>query len=102
MSKRQIALLVTIVALLHGGLLLYFAKGRALPFKQAVARPEFVAKEARWVDEQTGEKLVYREFQVSTRLSEPSKPAKPAKPATTAGDTSLPDTPAFNLIEPGR
>jgi len=97
MSRRQIALLVLFVALLHGGVLLFFAKSRSLPSKQAVPRPEFVAKEARWVDEKTGEKLVYREFRVSTRLSEPEKPGRPVGRTGEAAlpEVSLPRAPAL-------
>jgi len=96
MSRRQIALLVLFVALLHGGVLLFFAKSRSLPSKPAVPRPDFIAREARWVDEETGEKLVYREFRVSTRLSEPEKPARPLEISAQA---PLPDPPSLTPIE---
>lgn len=80
MNRRQVILLVTIVGLLHAGLLwgLLGTKrqtNRVVP--QPKARPNFFARESKWLDEDTGAVIVYREFRVSTRLAETGQENKP-------------------------
>lgn len=70
MSWRQVTLLVFVVILLHGAAFWALSGSRVLPPKPYIAPPSFIAKEARWVDEKTGEKMIYREFRVSTKLAE--------------------------------
>lgn len=96
MSKRQIALLVMIVVLLHGGIFLFFAKSRSLPNVKtcAVDLPNFVGKERAWQDKETGEHFVYREFRVSTKLAFPDVLMEQKSPE--AGES----LPVFNVKLP--
>ena len=56
MNRKQIALIVIGVILLHAGLFWAFSNTKPLPKKPYIPPPNFSAKEASWVDEETGEK----------------------------------------------
>ncbi len=71
MTRRQWIWVVLGVVAAHLGLFWLVADTSALPKVTPIPRPTFVAKEAKWTDEVTGEKMVYREFSVSTRLAMP-------------------------------
>lgn len=71
MNRKQIALIVIAVILLHAGLFWAVSNTKPLPKKPYIPPPNFSAKEATWVDEKTGEKITYREFKVSTKLALP-------------------------------
>jgi hypothetical protein len=65
------------VIALHAAGLWAFAKLRPLPVREHVPPPNFTFAEARTTDPETGEKLVVREFTVSTRLDEEAREAAP-------------------------
>lgn len=70
MSRRSVILLGLAVLLAHGLVFAWLANRRVLPQRTHVPRPNFIAKEGRFQDAETGEVRVYREFTVSTRLRE--------------------------------
>jgi len=69
MNLRQIALILTVVALAHAGAFYLVSGWNALPKTPWIPAPNFFAKEMSWLDKATGEMLTYREFQVSTKLA---------------------------------
>lgn len=77
MKKRHIAWLVLGVVLAHLALFWYVAGWDALPKMPFVPPPTFIAREASWTDEATGELVTYREYQVSTRLAELEAKGRP-------------------------
>lgn len=70
MNRRQIALVMSVVILAHLGLFYFISHTSALPKTPFIPLPNFIAREASWVDEKTGETVTYREYQVSTKLAE--------------------------------
>ena len=96
MNRRQVTLLVFVVILVHAAL--FWALSGIHPVSQKpyvppIAPPNFAAKEAKWIDETTGEAMVYREFRVSTRLSETEAPT----PHQAPGDTPPSSAPLPSL-----
>lgn len=80
-SRRLIFWIVSGVAAFHIALFCLLADKNPLPKREYIPPPSFIVKEAPYTDAQTGEKLVYREFIVSTKLAEPqATPAEPANP----------------------
>ncbi len=81
MNRRQVILLVFIVALLHGAVLwgLLSVRKPAPRRMEPPARPNFFARESKWLDESSGEIIVYREFQVSSRLTETEEKPRPVE-----------------------
>ncbi|HWL53008.1 MAG TPA: hypothetical protein VNQ90_11270 [Chthoniobacteraceae bacterium] len=71
MTRRQWFWIVLGVVAAHAGLFWLVAGTNSLPKVTPIPRPTFVAKEAKWTDEVTGDPMVYREFTVSTRLALP-------------------------------
>ena len=71
MKKSHIWLIATAVIGAHALLFWLVADTNPLPKIPYVAPPNFVAKEATWTDQETGEKMVCREFKVSTKLAMP-------------------------------
>jgi len=82
MNRRQVILLVFLVALVHGALLWGLLGARKPVVRvsgEPPSRPNFFARESKWLDESAGEVVVYREFQVSTRLAETGEKPKPVE-----------------------
>jgi hypothetical protein len=73
MNRRQIALIALVVILVHAALFWLLSGTKPLPKKviAEIPRPNFFAREARWQDQETGERYVIREFEVSTKLALP-------------------------------
>jgi len=71
MNRRQLFTVVLGVIVLHAALFWLIADTNPLPKVTPIPRPQFIAREASFVDEKTGEKMIYREFQVSTKLAFP-------------------------------
>jgi len=69
MNSRWVTWLIAGVVLAHLGAFYLVSGWNALPKAAFVPPPTFIAKEATWIDQATGETLTYREFQVSTRLA---------------------------------
>lgn len=79
--NRLLVWIVGLVALLHLGLFCLVADKKPLPKREYIAPPNFIVKEAPFTDAQSGEKLVYREFTVSTKLERPGGGPKPGEQA---------------------
>jgi hypothetical protein len=71
MNRRKLILLVTGVILAHGVFFFLIAGTHPLPKMSGVPRPNFVAKEATWLDKESGEQITYHEYRVSTKLALP-------------------------------
>jgi hypothetical protein len=83
-SRRTILWIVASAIVLHLGLFLIFARMPALPKVKYIPPPNFGYKEETYDDPKTGERTIYREIRVSTKLADPEKLPPPAPaPATT-------------------
>lgn len=71
MKKWQIALIALAVIAAHAGLFWLVSGKSALPDTPYIPPPNFVAKQAKFIDKATGEKMVYHEYSVSTKLAYP-------------------------------
>lgn len=72
MNRRQLFLLITGVVLIHAAGFWLISGTKPIPEKRFVPPPQkFVAREASWVDEHTGERMTVREYNVSTKLALP-------------------------------
>jgi hypothetical protein len=71
MKSWHIALIAVAVIAAHGLLFWMISGASALPKANYIPPPNFVAKEAKFVDKATGEKMVYHEYHVSTKLALP-------------------------------
>lgn len=71
MNRRQIILLASGVILVHLAVFWMISGAHTLPDKPYIPPPNFVAKEASWLDEKTGEQITYHEYRVSTKLALP-------------------------------
>jgi|GEM_PF-1312310 len=101
MNRRQVILLILAVIAGHAALFWLLSGTRPLPKVAPIPRPNFFAREAHWTDEQTGEQYVYREFQVSTRLSMPDAlmERRGSSGEPVSGEVSKGDVPA-NFVTP--
>lgn len=70
MSRRTRWVLGAIVALAHGLVLLLVARERVLPSRPYVPPPNFGYVEGEVVDEETGTRVVIKQFTVSTKLAD--------------------------------
>ena len=71
MNRKQLALILTGVVIVHGVLFWIISGTNPLPKVPFIAPPNFFARQASWVDEKTGEQVTYHEYQVSTKLAMP-------------------------------
>ena len=79
MSRRTILWIVLAVVAVHLGLFYLFGKMRALPKVKHIPPPNFGYKEEVYENPKTGERTIYREIRVSTKLADPAKlPPPPA------------------------
>ena len=77
------SLLVCIVAgvfTAHIGMVMLLSHLRPRPVSAPRPKENFSMKAASFVDSQTGEKMIYQEFTVSTRLATPKNAPPPARP----------------------
>jgi hypothetical protein len=77
--RKSILWIGLAVALLHLVGFWAFSGFRPLPKRPHVPPPNFVMAEARGTDPVTGEKVIYREYTISTRLEEQAKKSKGAE-----------------------
>jgi len=71
MNRRQVTSLVLGVVVAHFLLFWWISGTNPLPKTPFIPPPTFIAKEASWVDKDTGEHVTYHEYQVSTKLAMP-------------------------------
>ena len=73
MNRRQLTFLATGVVIVHLVVFWLISGTNPLPKVPFIAPPNFVAKEASWIDEKTGEHITYHEYQVRTKLAMPDQ-----------------------------
>lgn len=71
MNRSTLFIVAVAVLAFHGLAFWAFRNMKPLPQRGYIPPPNFIAKEAEIVDPETGEKTIYREFTVSTKLAEP-------------------------------
>lgn len=72
MKRRTIFLIGGGVLAAHVAFFWWIASAKVLPPTVYIPPPNFMERSAEMTDAKTGEKTIYREFTVSTRLSEAS------------------------------
>ena len=77
MKRRTVYTIILGVIVLHAGLFLLFGQMRALPKTRYVPKPNFGYKEEYHEDPKTGERTVYRQIRVSTKLTDRDKLKEP-------------------------
>ena len=70
-DRRTTLWIVLAIVALHAGAFLVFGRMKALPDARYIPPPNFGYREETYQDARTGEKSVYREFRVSTKLAGP-------------------------------
>jgi hypothetical protein len=90
-SRRQVLYLVVAVVILHAGAFLLLGRMRALPKARVIPPPNFGYQEEVFEDTKTGERTIYREIRVSTKLADPKKlpptpVPRPPEPSTAAAE----------------
>ena len=86
MSTRVKFWIVSTVILIHAALFLTLGRARALPRAHRIpprATPNFAYDEDVVENPKTGERTVYREIRVSTKLADPATLPPPPVPAST-------------------
>lgn len=71
MKRRTAFLIGAGVLALHGAFFWWVANAKVLPPTAYIPPPNFVERSAEITDPKTGQKSIYREFTVSTRLENP-------------------------------
>lgn len=80
-SRTRVFWIVFGVVIFHGVLFYFLGDKNPIPKKEFIPPPSFIVKEAPYTDPESGEKAIYREFTVSTKLAEPeAKSAEPPNP----------------------
>jgi len=79
-KRRTTLWIVFAVVLAHVAAFLVLGRMRALPKARFIPPPNFGYKEEVYEDPKTGDRTIYREFRVSTKLAETPKP-KTSPPA---------------------
>jgi hypothetical protein len=64
----------------HIGVMMLLSHLRPQPKPAPRPKENFIAKAAAFTDSRTGEKMIYEEFTVSTRMPPPDSTPPPAKP----------------------
>ena len=82
MKKRTIAWIILGVVMAHMGFFYFFGQLNALPKTKFIPPPNFGYKEETFQDPKTGERTIWREIRVTTRLTDRSKLPPPATPKT--------------------
>jgi hypothetical protein len=80
MKRRTIFSIVLGVIVLHVGMFMLFGQMRALPKARYIAPPNFGYQLEYYDDPKTGERTLWREIRVSTKLSETLKNDTSKKP----------------------
>jgi hypothetical protein len=77
-SRRTVLWIVVGAVLFHAALFLVFGRMRALPKTKYIPPPNFDYREQVYENPRTGERTVFREIEVSTKLADPKKlPPRP-------------------------
>lgn len=71
MNRQTIIIIVVVVVLVHAGLFYVATHMKSLPTVKPRPRPNFGESSQAYTDAETGEKFVYREIRVSTKLVDP-------------------------------
>lgn len=71
MNRTTIFFIAVGVLALHGALFWLIANEKVLPKTPFVPRPNFVSMSSETTDPETGGKVIYREFTVSTKFLDP-------------------------------
>lgn len=74
-ANSRLFWIVSLVVAFHLGLFLLLADKKPLPERPYIPPPNFSVQQMPITDPNTGEKLIYREFTVSTKL--PEEEARP-------------------------
>jgi len=82
MSRRQLALLLTGVIVLHGIAFWLICGTNPLPKTPYIAPPNFMSAKGERVDPKTGERETLRQYQVTTRLAMPDALMEGSDPKT--------------------
>ncbi len=82
MKRSWLIGIIVLAVLIHIGVFLAFANVKPLPKKRHVPPPNFSAAEASYVDPTSGERMVVREYKVSTKLATPPEPPTTHDPTT--------------------
>jgi len=69
MKRRTLFTIIGGVIVLHAGLFYAFGQMRALPKTRYIPPPNFGYKEETYQDPKTGERTIWREIRVSTKLT---------------------------------
>jgi hypothetical protein len=69
MKKRTLFLVILAVALVHVGVFLLLKDSKPLPKRKHVPRPNFTMRESQVTLPGTDERVTFREYTVSTRLT---------------------------------
>lgn len=77
MKRRTILWIVFAVVIVHVAAFLVLGRMRALPKARFIPPPNFGYKEEVYEDPKSGDRTIYREFRVSTKLAESPKPKIP-------------------------
>jgi hypothetical protein len=80
MKASLLSCIVLGVFTAHLGVLMLLSHLRPQPKRPPRPRENFSAKAATFTDSNTGEKMIYQEFTVSTRLATPESTPPPEKP----------------------
>ena len=75
MSWRTWFYVITLVLLLHGVAFYFLGHPRPVPKTRQVPKPNFTFQEKSFENSPDGNRTIYREFKVSTRIAEPATPA---------------------------
>ena len=71
MKRKTLLLIALAVAAGHVAFFWYISDKKPLPERAYIPPPNFVARHGAYVDPESGEKTIYREFTVSTKLPAP-------------------------------
>lgn len=77
-GKRGLFWIASLVVIFHLCLFYLLADKKPLPKREYIPPPNFSVQQAQLADPQTGEKLVYKEFTVSTEFANTDPPPAPS------------------------
>lgn len=81
MKFRKILIIISVVLVVHAGIFFVITHVPALPKARYIPPPNFGTHTETYEDPKTGEKTIYREFRVSTKLAPRPTPVTEAKTA---------------------
>jgi len=81
MNWRKILIIVGVVLVVHAGIFFVITHVPALPKARYIPPPNFGVRTEIYEDAKTGERTIYREFRVSTKLAPRPSPTAKGKTA---------------------